>query len=355
MLAVAAALVVTPLAVAARPAADSGLSARLLASRILASDRVTWSGLVRSSGSLAAPSTDSFAGLGDLFGADNDLRVWWRAPDDWRIDRIRSTGETDVFSHGGYLIRWEFESRTATAAPVSKIRLPDVSDLVPANLARFALAEARDSELSRLPARRIAGVDAAGVRLAPDDRRTSVGHVDVWADPASGLPLRVELTGSGTARPVLTTAVTQLRLGPVDQRTTVFLLPADVSFRYDQSVDVAAEANALVPYRMPTTLAGLPLRTGLDRGAAGVYGRGPTFLIAVSLRGQVAGPLRDRLRESAASRRTEIGRFMPVGPVGLFLTSGRLDPRGEGGGFLVIGTATSEVLQQAARELLGRQ
>ena len=46
------------------------------------------------------PDSDSFVGLAQLLGEDNDLRVWWRAADDWRIDRIRSTGETDLFRRG---------------------------------------------------------------------------------------------------------------------------------------------------------------------------------------------------------------------------------------------------------------
>ncbi len=50
--------------------------------------------------------------------------------DDWRVDRIRSTGETDLFRQQGYTIRWVFESETATYSPVSKIRLPDAADLL---------------------------------------------------------------------------------------------------------------------------------------------------------------------------------------------------------------------------------
>ncbi len=354
VLVVAAALVGTPIAVSAWPAADSSVSATQLAARIEASDGLAWSGLVQSSGALQLPSSDSFAGLADLLGADHDLRVWWRGPEDWRIDRIHSTGETDLFRQAGYTIRWEFETLTATGAPVSRIRLPDVSDLVPAVLARAVLTGARADELARLPARKVAGVDAVGLRLTPEEPATTLGTVDIWADPATGLPLRVELTGLDGGRPALTTAVAELRTGSVDQAVTIFGAPPGSTFRFDQAVDVAAEANALTPYDLPEMLAGLASRTG-DPGSAGIYGRGPTFMIALRLRGQVAGPLRARLRESTAAQRTPVGTLAPVGPVGLLVTPGRLDPNGQGGGFLLAGTVTPETLQRAAAQLLGRR
>ena len=102
VLAAAVALVFTPLAVRAWPAAPSSLVAADLAARVQSSATVAWSGQVESSGRLRVPENDSFANLVQLLGEDNDLRVWWRGPQDWRIDRIRSTGETDLFRNGPY-------------------------------------------------------------------------------------------------------------------------------------------------------------------------------------------------------------------------------------------------------------
>ena len=67
------------------------------------------------------------------------------------------------------------------------------------------------------------------------------------------------------------------------------------------------------------------------------------------MRGQVAGPLRQRLRDSAAAEETSVGTLAPVGPVGLLVT-----PRSREGTFLVAGTVTAETLQRAATELLAR-
>ena len=347
----AAAFVVTPLLVSARYAAPSDISATELAGRIQQSADVGWSGFVETAGTLQVPDNESFATLAQLLGENTQLRVWWRSADDWRVDRLRSTGETDLFRHGRGIVRWVFESHTATYSPVSKIRLPDASDLSPPTFARSLLQGAHEDELSRLPARRIAGIHAPGLRLIPNEQATTVGHVDIWADPGSGLPLAVELYGVGEQRPVLTTTVRELKLGAPQTTTTHFKLAEGVRVHYEESVDVAAAANAFAPYDLPISLAGLTARDGKDPGAVGIYGRGPTALIAVPLRGRVAGPLRRQLQDRGTAQVTEVGMLAPVGPVQLLITP----PREQRGAFLLAGTVTAETLQQAATELLERQ
>ena len=79
------------------------------------------------------------------------------------------------------------------------VRLPRAPDLLPPALARRLLDTAGHADrISRLPARRIAGVDAAGLRLVPDGTGTTIGAVEIWADPASGLPVEVRISGRGT-------------------------------------------------------------------------------------------------------------------------------------------------------------
>lgn len=350
VLVTAAALVVTPLAISARPASASDISAGELAERIRGSREVAWSGLVESAGGLQVPDSDSFASLAQLLGENNQLRVWWRGADDWRVDRIRSTGETDLFRQRGYLVRWVFESETAAISPVSEIRLPDASDLLPPTLARSLLRGTRDDELSRLPSVRLAGVEAPGLRITPDDPATTIDHVNLWADSQSGLPVRVELFGVGDRRPVVSTTLIELDIGEPAAATTDFTPPESVAVSYEESLDVAAAANAFAPYDLPASLGGLVTRSGEDPGAVGVYGRGPTTLIVVPLRGQVAGPLRRQLQSSATASETSVGTLAPVGPVGLLVTPGR-----GRGGFLLAGTVNAETLQRAAAELLATQ
>jgi outer membrane lipoprotein-sorting protein len=346
----AAALIGIPVAVSARPSAEPGLSPAAVVERIDASSGRVWSGLVETSGNLSLPDSDSFVGLAQLLGEDNDLRVWWRAADDWRIDRIRSTGETDLIRSGASTIRWVFESETATVSPVSEIRLPDASDLLPPTLTRLMLQGVRAEELSALPARRVAGIETAGVRLRPAGSATSIAQVDIWADRHSGLPLRVELYGVGDRRPVLRSTFRDLDQTPPPASATLFRPSSSVRIDYEDSVDVAAEANALAAYDLPDSVAGLGTRDGQDPGAVGVYGRGPTTLLVLPLRGQVARPLRQRLRDSGNAQETTVGTLAPVGPVGLLLTPRRTDRSA----LLLTGTVTGETLERAASELLAR-
>jgi outer membrane lipoprotein-sorting protein len=350
VLVTAVAFIATPLVISARSAAPSDISATELAGRIQQSANVGWFGFVETVGTLQVPDSDSFATLGQLLGENTQLRVWWRSADEWRVDRLRSTGETNLFRQGWGMVRWVFESQTATYSPVSKIRLPDASDLLPPTFARSLLQGVRENELTSLPAQRIAGMDAPGLRLTPKEMATTVGHVDIWADAASGLPLKVELYGLGEKRAILTTAVRELKLGPPPAASTRFTLAEGVRVVYEQSIDVAAAANAFAPYDLPRSLAGLSSRDGEDPGAVGIYGRGPTTLIALPLRGQVAGPLRRQLQDRGTAQLTEVGTLAPVGPVGLLIT-----PRGRGGAFLLAGTVTAETLRKAAAELLERQ
>ena len=84
------------------------------------------------------------------------------------------------------------------------------------------LQGARDTELTSLPPRRIAGIDAAGLRLVPAEAGTSVRQVDVWVDPQSGLPLQVELYGADEKRPVLSTVLRELSVGTPPDGATRF-------------------------------------------------------------------------------------------------------------------------------------
>jgi hypothetical protein len=196
----------------------------------------------------------------------------------------------------------------------------------------------------------VAGIDAPGLRLTPDESATTVAHVDLWAEPGSGLPLQVELYGVGEQRPVLTTTLLELSLSEPPDETTDFSPGQGVQVNFEQSVDVAAAANAFAPYDLPASLAGLRSRDGQDPGAVGIYGRGPTTLIALPLRGQVAGPLRRQLSDRGTAQFTDVGTLAPVGPVGLLITPFR----GRRGAFLLAGTVNSETLQRAAAELLAR-
>jgi hypothetical protein len=184
------------------PAKDVSVSATDLARRIQKSPGTSWSGEAIAQGSLQVPLGGStFGGIARLLGDRTQLRVWWRDDQNWRVDRITATGESDQLRERGFSIRWRYEQNTARLVSWSSIRLPDDHDVVPTALAARLLAGAKASELTRIAPRRIASRSAAGLRLVPDDPRSTISRVDVWADESTGVPLRVEVYGADHAHP----------------------------------------------------------------------------------------------------------------------------------------------------------
>lgn len=361
----AAALVGGPLAFGARPVRAPAVSAPELARRIRGTAGRGWSGLVETTGGLRVPAAATFANLGPLLGSDQRLRAWWRGATDWRIDRITGSGETDLVRHHDLQLRWTFGSQRAVFTPVSALRLPDVSDLLPPTLGRRLLAGARDDELTALPAARVAGTAAAGLRLVPQQEGATIRRVDLWADPTTGTVLRLAVHATDPDRPVLTTGFTEVDLAVPPAERTRFVPAEGMRVSVDQSVDAAAEANALTGVRLPASLAGLPLRTAAD-GRLGVYGRGPTSIFLLPLRATVARPLRLQLRRTGA-RRDPAGTLGRTGPIGLLLTGWRRPTSGTpgssagyggvpgggfGSGYLLTGTVTDPLLRRAAGGLV---
>ena len=331
-----------------RPVADSDISAAALARRMDASTNTGWSGEVRAQGALEVPLGGStFGGLARLLGERTELRVWWRDATNWRVDRITPTGETDLLREDNTSIRWRYEDKTARLATWSPIRLPDDNDLVPTALAARLLDGAETSELSRIPPRRVAGQGAVGLRLVPADPTSTIARVDVWADESSGVPLRVAVYGDGDSRhPTLTSEVVAFDNNPPSDREVSFEFSPDVDFERGSSFDAVASANAFAPFLLPSRVVDLERRgaeSGL--GAVGVYGRGPTALLAVPLRDDPADELAKQLARARDARKTGANVALEVGPLSVMLV------RGEPANFLLTGTVTPQALQQAAIEL----
>ena len=347
MAAVALGVVSAPLAPRLLPASGSDIGAAQLTQRIQASGSVGWSGEVHARGSLDVPLSGSrFGAVARLFGEQSDLRVWWRASNDWRIDRLRATGETDLVRDGGLAVRWNYEDSLATFTPWSTVRLPDDVDVVPSTLARRLLAGSTPSELSRLPSRRIAGRSAPGLRLVPRDTRSTITHVDIWADQRTGLPLRV-MVYAGSANAVLTTTLDALTLERPAVEKTTFRLSSGLKFSRRSALDEAAGANAFAPFDLPGSLADLQRRGAAeDFGGAGVYGLGPTSLLVLPLRDSVGSALATQLRRSRNSRDLRLGVALEVGPVSVLLA------RMPVGSYLLAGTIDPPELERAAAELL---
>ncbi|MBA2388628.1 MAG: transcriptional regulator [Geodermatophilaceae bacterium] len=337
-----------PSVLGALPAADSDVGATELLEQVRDSGEVPFSGYAESVGGLQLPVTRDFTDLVDLFGERSRMRVWWRGSEDWRMDTLSATGETDLFHRAGATLMWDYEDNRATLSSDPDIRLPRTADLLPTELGRRLLSEATAEEVTRIPPIRVAGRDAPGLRLQPADSRTTVDRVDVWVDPQSGLPLRVQVHGVGSDTAALTSTFLELTVAPPSESDTSFITPTGAEFRFEDVIDVAAAADQFAPAVAPDRLAGLDRRTDESTvGALGAYGRGVTLLAAVPIWDEISRPLRDQLEATPGARIDEQGVYVSVGPLGLLLTPGSREQRS----WLIAGTVTSQTLADAATDV----
>ncbi len=194
-----------PAIVAAWPVPDSALSAAALRARIQASADVPYQGYVESSVDLDLPSLPDLGDVSSLLDGITDQYAWYRSPGQWRADVITGTGEDDTYQTSQGTFQWDYAANLLTQIiGAQPVRLPRAADLLPPALALRLLSFASSgTRISRLPSQRVAGVDAAGLRLLPDDPDSTIGAVDIWADPASGLPVEVDVITHGGTKPIL--------------------------------------------------------------------------------------------------------------------------------------------------------
>jgi hypothetical protein len=342
-----AVLVSLPTVIGALPARSSDLSATELLAEVKASGSVGHSGYAESVGGLDLPLTEDFTALTSLLGDRTRIRSWWRGEADWRVDTVQTTGEAGTYRDASGIWNWDYEQDTIVRTSEPTVRLPRVSDVEPAALARRLLSEARAGDVSRIPSRRVAGRDAAGLRVRPSDDGTTIDRVDVWVDPASGLALRVEIYGKDTPRPVLETAFLDFSDRTPPPSATRFSPAQPEKIRGETNPDLAAAINVFSRVVAPATLAGLPGRPGvIGLGSVGTYGSGLTLLVAVPLPGRISWPLREQLTKTPGATETDQGVRIAVGPLSLLLTDSQ-----NRRSWLITGTVTAQTLDRAAAQL----
>ncbi len=346
-----AVLAATPTLVARLPVPAAAVSAPNLLVAIARSADLPYAGYAESVGGLALPDAQQLNSLTDLFGDTTRTRSYKRTSTDWRVDTMRPAGERDLYRDGDSLWSWDFEANTAVRSTEANPRLPRAADLVPAELGRRLLSEAEPSEVSRVATQRIAGRDAPGLQLIPSDSRSTISAVDVWADPRSGIPLRVLVHAAGVDRPVLASSFLDFSAELPDSAVTSFTPPPGAKVSAEQPNDLIAAAQRLTRARTPAQLAGLPRYDDPNAltaaRAVGVYGRGVTAVVAIVLPGRSARDLRAQLSKAPSVLVDPTGVALTVGPLNLRLT----DPGGRSPAFLLAGTVTADTLTAAADEL----
>ncbi len=358
VLAGTALLVALPAIVAGWPAPARAMPAATLLARIQRSTDVAFSGYAESDGGLALPVTSQFNDIADLFGGHRQLRAWWRSADDWRVDSIGYTGETDTHTSETGSWSWNYESDTATFTSYTgtpRVRLPTDADLLPPRLAQRLLSEAGPAETTPLAGRRVAGVAAAGLRIRPSRGVSTIDHLDVWADPATGLPLSIGVYGVGGSGAALRSSFLDVKIAEPAASSTAFQVPAGATVRASSAPDLATNIDRLGGGEPPVRLAGIDRNGQLPAlGAIGVYGRAVTEFVAAPLPWRLAYSLRQQLDPAGTTSGPGSDRAgqvtLSAGPINLLLTS--FDT--SAGPWLLVGTVTAPTLALAASELTAR-
>src|SRR5690348_5049700 len=187
-----------PVIASALPVSVPRLTASQLRARILASAGESYAGYAESNATFGLPPVAGLTGLTSLLNGATKMRVWQAAPDRWRVDVLSDAGERDMYQlcrDRSYI--WDSSDQLLTEVRGRQTyRLPRPADLVPPALALRLLSEAgQQARYGVIAPVRVAGQSAAGLRITPADAATTVGPVDRWADPSSGLPLLVEIFG----------------------------------------------------------------------------------------------------------------------------------------------------------------
>ena len=333
-----AAAVALPGAVGALPVHAAPISTSALLAKVRASAGVAWSGYGESRGTLDLPDVKQLGDLAALVGGTNRARAWWRGAHQFRIDALSLVGETDVAEDPAGSWTWSSADRRALRIEGAlAVRLPQAGDLL-APVVGARLSRTRDVRASPLPVRRVAGRAAAGLRLVPrHPGSTTVDEVDLWADPGTGLPLRVEVRAGG--RLALTSVLLDVDLARPEAARTSFAPPRGVAAVTQDAPDLAALVDRFSPYQLPSALAGLP-RTDAVRGLGGgvaTYGEGFGAFALVPLPRNVARDVSKALATSAGVVSTPLINALVV-------RDGRRT-------YLLAGTVPGAVLDRAALQL----
>jgi len=232
------------------------------------------------------------------------------------------------------------------------VRLPQASDLLPPALALRLLSFASSStRISRLPSQRVAGVAAAGLQLVPADPRTTVGAVDIWADPADGLPVEVTVTERGARGPALVTRFLDLSLSRPSLATVTPDPAPGVGVTTTALPDITRILNRFAP-PLPARIAGMARAAG-PAGLSDVaaYGTGFSRIAVLPLPGGVGQ------RALSAADDAGAGGISLTNGTGALIQTPLLTvllAQAESGGpvYLLAGAVTPALLVRAGSDLL---
>jgi hypothetical protein len=349
--AVVALLCAMPVLATALPVSVPKLTAGQLRARILASARLSYAGYAESDATFGLPSLPGLADVTSLLDGVTKMRVWQASPDQWRVDVLSDTGERDTYQLGSRSYIWDSGEELLTeVVGQPSLRLPRAADLAPPALAIRLLDEAgQHARFSVIPPLRVAGSSAAGLQLTSIDPASTIGRIDIWAEPGDGLPLMVEIFGRGSAVPALESQFFQVGPWRLDAAVLTPQRGPGTGFTTTSAGSLSGELNNLATTNLPGRLAGrdrVPEPPAFDD--VGVYGGGLSTFAVLGIRGDS-----DLVGEALSAGGAALN--LPDGTAALIsaplVNAVIVHPAGSYVTYLIAGTISASVLEQSAATL----
>jgi hypothetical protein len=352
MLGVLVVLLAVPIGISAWPARAVAVDASVLRDRIAASTRQPYQGFALSSGLLPLPALPNLGQVTALVTGTTQMRTWYAARDRWRVDVIGDAGsERDLYQTPDAQYVWDYgANQLSQIVGDQPVRLPRAADLTPPELVRWLLQVGEGDRFEPLPGKRVAGIAAAGLRLVPAAAGTTVAHADIWADPATGLPVQAEITAKGGTRPVFTTRFLELHLKtPAADVLSPPTPGPGVGFTQTTAPDVLGTFNRFRFGALPDRLAGYTRRDAVDvTPAVGAYGLGLAQFVVLAVPRRFGNPAYDNAAKYGLLLTLANGRaaLLTTGLLNLLVVQGQRT-------YLVAGLVEPDVLKRVAADLAG--
>ena len=345
-------LLAAPAAIAARPVhVASEPSTATLLTMIAASGDVPHVGYAESAGRLNLPDLGQFEDVGSLLAQTSRFRVWWDDPEHYRVDSLAIAGEHDYYRNGDHGFEWNTTNRRAsiiTSYPA--VRAPSPPDVLPGTLGRRLLTDVPASAVTRIAPRRVAGIGCVGLQISADDSQSTIAYVQIWVDPANGLPLGVRVVPTQGKIVAFDTRYLDLNLTTPDPDRLQFEPEADPSAQLSPGQSDGGIIEGLgTRHRMPLAVAGLPRRSRADDGTV-TYGDRYTLIGVIPVKGVVASGIILTLGQGTTA---VTGDFEEGRMVSTALINAMIIQKGDDG-FLLAGTVTPATLLRAANDVAYR-
>jgi hypothetical protein len=342
-----------PVLASALPVSVPKLTPRQLENRILASQGLSFSGYAESNATFGLPPLPAFSSVTPLLDGVTRMRVWQAAPDHWRVDTLSDAGENDTYQIGDNTFVWDSgeELLTGIYGP-EVVRLPRAADLTPAALGVRLIKEAGPgAQLSLLPPQRVAGQSAAGLAVRPASQQSTIAQADIWASPGTGLPLRVEVFGRGSAQPALETQFLQAGLWTPSATVLTPRLGPGTGFTTTTPSDFAGVLQNLANPALPAALGGFA-RERSPVPQIGLYGSGLTTFAVLTFQPSTGGQLLSDALDAGATQLTfrngtGTGALASAPLINLVI----VEPVSSPYTFLLVGLVSQTTLEQAASVL----